>query len=472
MTVSIYKLSLAGLVLLVLGLPVVGAAALLQFLFPILAFAIGIYTLTNSPTRNYLQFTLLLWMFAPFVRRLADWQSGHSTVSPIIATPLVVSMLAFLLVPMRWPRSQGPVLYSFLLYIVVILWGAAISIPSGEILPLIYALLTWIAPVGLALLILSRQDRLEQMTETLMQTLVWGSAVMAVYGIFQFVVMPPWDRDWVISSGINSMGAPLPFVIRVFSTANISGILAIILMAALLDILSRPSLARMLAAAVILPVLGLTLVRSAWGALVLGMLISLAVGHARIKFRVGLIAGAMLLIAVPVFMQTTIFEKVAERAQSIFDLESDTSFQARSELIDRLLEDIPGLATGHGIASAKLASKLSADDQAGVALDNGFLDLIYTFGVMGLVAVGLIAYWLVLLFRSMRVKDAAPGAAIISISIVAMQVFVNQLVTPTGAFLFIFMALGLCGVTRGRRKVPVGDRASAAQAMSLAHPRQ
>ncbi len=67
--------------------------------------------------------------------------------------------------------------------------------------------------------------------------LVWAGMTMALYGIAQFVLLPEWDAQWmrnVIELGLDSIGQPEPFAVRVFSTMNSPGSFGIMLMAAII----------------------------------------------------------------------------------------------------------------------------------------------------------------------------------------------------------------------------------------------
>lgn len=460
MTVSIYRLCLAFLILLVAALAVGGLATTLQILFPLLAVTIGLYTLRYSPTRNYLQFTMLLWMFAPLVRRLSDWQGARTQLSLIILTPVLVSMLSFLALPGRWPRRQAGLLYTMIGYIVVVLWGSIIGFGSGQILPVIYAFLTWIAPVGLAMLIISRGDQAEEMGDTLVRAIVLGAAVMAIYGLIQYAIVPPWDKAWVLDSGMASVGVPAPYQIRVFSTLNSPGVLAIVLMSALLVIFNKPSILNALAGGVIALAFAVTLVRSSWGGLLLGLLLFLSIGRIRVKLRVAFAGSALLLVAIPALIQSSAFQSVNERMQTLTALDQDVSFNARAKLVDNMLDDIPALLLGHGIGASGLAGNLGEADST-VSIDNGLLDVLFQFGLPALALFAILGYWIVKLVRALRLGTSISTSAVISLSILALMLFGNILTTPNGNFLFPFLGVSLAATAATRQREAIngnGDR--------------
>src|SRR4030081_1469123 len=52
------------------------------------------------------------------------------------------------------------------------------------------------------------------------------TTILSVYGIIQYVFLPPWDAFWlqnVSAQGSLSFGKPFPFQVRVFSMLNSPG---------------------------------------------------------------------------------------------------------------------------------------------------------------------------------------------------------------------------------------------------------
>lgn len=475
MIVSRYTLLLGLLIALVVGLPAVGLAGLLQFLFPLLGLGIGVFALWTSPTRHYIQFVMLLWMFAPLVRRLVDWQIGRTDLSPVLITPLLVTLLSFLVLPNRWPKNQAAILYSLLLYLVVVFWGALMGIISGNIIAAVYALTTWIAPVGLGLMVLSRSDRVDEISDALTNAVVYGSAVMAIYGMIQFMVIPPWDKAWITATGVASMGQAVAGQMRVFSTMNAAGIFAVVLMVALLAIFNRPSFKFLLAGIPILLTLGLTLVRGAWGGFALGLLVLVLLGRARVKLRVLLIGGAFLVVGIPLFVQSSFFDTVTDRANSLWSLESDNSFEARTSFVSTILSDIPSLAMGHGLGASGVASGLSEAEGGITSFDNGLLDILFLYGIVGLVMLGIVAFWSWSLIQAARARPAYAASAVIPLVIFAQLILVDTLYAPNSIFLFPFLGIAMAGMNcKKARRIPINphDRTTSLQSADTAFPGQ
>ena len=58
---------------------------------------------------------------------------------------------------------------------------------------------------------------------------------MGLYGIYQYVVVPEWEKLWLLGSGMDSSsGSPVPYGLRVWSTLNSFGVYADMIATALL----------------------------------------------------------------------------------------------------------------------------------------------------------------------------------------------------------------------------------------------
>lgn len=63
------------------------------------------------------------------------------------------------------------------------------------------------------------------------------AVLVAIYGIIQYLTVPPWDAFWMNNVEMNSIGIPEPLQIRVFSSMNSPGPCAIFLAMALVPML-------------------------------------------------------------------------------------------------------------------------------------------------------------------------------------------------------------------------------------------
>jgi hypothetical protein len=91
-----------------------------------------------------------------------------------------------------------------------------------------------------------------------------GSRRRRLYGVVQFVVMPPWDRIWMIGTDLQSIGRPEPFSVRVFGSMTMPGTFAVVMEVGLLLLLSAEVRGRL--PTLVLGFIGLLLsrIRTAW----------------------------------------------------------------------------------------------------------------------------------------------------------------------------------------------------------------
>jgi hypothetical protein len=220
-------------------------------------------------------------------------------------------------------------------------------------------------------------------------TVVCGS-IAATYGIVQYFYAFPWDITWLAGAGVRSIGTFGESNFRPFGT------------------LPAPQTAAMLAAVVILVMvfqrhlvhpspllrawalsssgvfLMLTLARSVW----LGLAVALVVGLLGTRGR----PAAQLVAFVAVVVAFVLFapqgDVVVERAQTFTNLEEDTSYNARLDLVERAA----ALVSPVGIGLGRLSSGSRAVNDA--TLDNGYLVVLGELGLVGLILLGWALVWL------------------------------------------------------------------------------
>ncbi|WGM31831.1 hypothetical protein [Brevundimonas sp. NIBR11] len=435
------------------GLLAIGGGGFLTLAFTPLALAAGGYLYVKAPTRDYLSFSLWLWMLTPMVRRIADWQSSYHVISLAMLAPLVVTGLSLITVA-RMGRSlvRGP-MSGFTLMIAVCLYGAILGLLQGHGLAVVYALLNWLAPLAAGLHILAHRRDVGGMTRAVFTTMAWGALIMGVYGVLQYLAPRPWDILWMINSAMTSIGRPVAGQMRVFSTMNSPGPFSVLLSAGLLILLS-PMVARLrwFAAAPALAAFAMTLVRSAWGGLAVGLGVLFILGQGLDRFRYMIVAMAVTLLTLPLLTIGPIAESVQTRLETVTRIEQDASFRARSEFYGSMGADVLTLTVGNGLGSTGLATRLTTrQGEIGTngTFDSGLLDMLFTFGwaaVPGFIAIGMI---LVAVIRVGGRNNASQICSAIMISTVAQMVFSNTLTGPTGLVALSLAALAVAQSAAG-----------------------
>src|ERR1700679_1060125 len=114
------------------GLLVVGAGALDRLVFLATALLTGcILNAVDAPL--YVEFTLALWMFSPFLRRVADYEGGFREPSVFLLVPFLVTLIsAFRLRGLLRLHTRGLIL-PFALIACALLVGANVGLLNGEV---------------------------------------------------------------------------------------------------------------------------------------------------------------------------------------------------------------------------------------------------------------------------------------------------------------------------------------------------
>jgi putative inorganic carbon (hco3(-)) transporter len=207
---------------------------------------------------------------------------------------------------------------------------------------------------------------------------------LALYGIAQyFWPLTSWDQHWVSVADIASVESPQKGHIRSFSTLNSPFTFAITLTVGLLFALSlrRRFLVTMLFVLPVIVALALTFVRSAWLALIVGMIVYAAAGRGKAAGKTVAIILVCLAGLMVVGSSNPTTKAFTDRLTSLGDTGEDRSANERLETTNRLLPQSISQPLGAGLGQAGLAAGLSESGEGKVVeVDNGYLAILYQSG--------------------------------------------------------------------------------------------
>ncbi len=384
----------AGL-LLISALYVAGQAALVRIAIPAAATLIGFVLYLYRPVA-YVQFTLWTWFVTPLVRRLVDWHFGFMDQNYILLTPLLVSSISALTLRLRLHLGTRRCLQPFVLCMAGILYGVLVGLvrwrlhaeEAATFLDVILGFLYWITPVLLGLHLYLHWPEYEQYKKGIEKTFLWAVLILGTYGVYQYVVAPAWDCAWLegIPGGWEnaSFGHPAPFEIRVWSTVNGPGPFCNVMLAGLLMLIPTRVRFKFLFGAAGYTSFLLSIVRTAWVAWLLGLIILLTAYRGPALRR--LLTGLFLLpiCMLPVFYIPQMAEPVQQRLASMQSVQQDESFQDRSAMYQTLtpllLNNLAGLGVRPGF------------EVKGFVVDSAFLQIVFMLGFFGsaLYAIGIL----------------------------------------------------------------------------------
>lgn len=359
-------------------------AALVEPLYPATASATAALLLWRKPAL-YVGFMWWVWFLTPAVRRLVDYQVGYTEASLVMLTPFLVTGVALAAVLLNLSGLPRPTRLPLAFVTVGLLYAYAVGVLNNGPFSATFDLLNWAVPVVSGAFILTQPH--EVVAKAVRRAFSWGLLVMGVYGLVQFFYVPAWDGYWMMQAllydGLNSIGTPEPFEVRVFSTLNAPGPFAVVVMAGLLLAFSGGGAVRTPGAAAGFVGFALSAVRSAWGGWVVGFLV--VAWSLPLRLRARLLGTLLLLgvVAVPLLSLGPVGELFNERLNTVTDLENDTSFNERLALYADLSSFTADNPLGQGLGSTGVATGLSNREADLHDLDSGLIAVVYTFGLLG-----------------------------------------------------------------------------------------
>lgn len=420
----------------------VGAAKVLNIAFPAGAFLVGVFLYIRNPSL-YVGFSWWICFLSAFVRRLVDYRSGFNELSPILLAPFLVMLIASVTLLKNIPRMYQRREFPFILVMSGILYAFIIGAINRPIAVAAKAMLDWIAPVAFGAHLLIDWRNYPAYRKSIQTAFIWGVLVMGLYGAFQYLTAPEWDRFWIISAEIDAMSAgfstPEPLGIRVFSTLNSQEPFAAIMAAGLLVIFSAQSKVQ---SALRLPAfaagglsLMLTSVRSGWLGWGSGFLVLLISLKAKFQMRLVFTLAVLLLCFIPLALTEPFSSVIVDRFSTLSNLQNDGSASGRSGFFMALLGPALLSFVGEGIG--------------GSTYDNALLAMWFNLGWVGTIPyLGGMLMLVITLFRSTE-GGSDPFIAVaraVTVSALVRLPVNSPTVAASGMALWCFLGVGLAGI--------------------------
>lgn len=401
------------------------------------------YLLSRVRPLAAIEFAWWIWLLGPQVRRAVDYATTYHDPSVVmIAAPLASLVMLPRVRDLRW-NGMLRLVRPLLVAATAIVIGYGVGAVRVGLRPATAALLVWLVPVLFGLQLIAVGQDIDELRRTIERLFVWGALVVGLYGIVQFYVVPGWDAFWMDNVPMASIGTPEAFEVRVFSTLNSPGPMATFLAAAVLFLTGSHHRLKLPAQIAGYGCVALSVVRSAWLACLLGLVIILAVGRARAKttalIAIGVVAIGVLQISGPV--QTVVADRIDESRQG----RRDDSFMARSAIHDEMLPELFDNVVGKGLGSSGVASRLAESNNGLTDLDSGLIDVAYSLGLpVALVALGALTFGVLELARAGLRRNALPAGLIAAcVSIFAQMLGGNSLIGIGGVTFFVLWGFGL-----------------------------
>lgn len=402
----------------------------------------------------YVSLTLVAWVVAPFLRRLADWKAHFSAISPIAALPLVMLVPAVAMLFSGRARSINKWFELIaLLWLTGFAYALVLAVLGGRIFGGVFSFVSFSLPLGFGLWISTRVEDAELWYRRVSQTAIVLAVIAGVYGVIQYTLLPPWDAAWMHGVDLVSAGPIAPFKVRVFSMLNSPATYAEFLTFATIVFLPRLTFK---SAFLLLPIffgLGLSLTRADWLALPL----SIAVFSLLTTRRKQVVRGVSVFVCIGVLgvlLSQTAFSigsgtVLLNRLTSLTDIAHDVSAASRTTQMadawNRAIED----PEGSGLGVLGLATRLNNAQEDVIFLDSGYLSRFVEMGIPGILA--FCASLAFALFAAIRVWRAAvrdgdsttQNLAAMAIALQVAVLFLNVFADDSFGLAAIFAWTGL-----------------------------
>jgi hypothetical protein len=320
-----WLLSGAFLAIIAVAAPILGGNA--RWLFIAGCGGIGVYAWVQGPA-SHLQACLTLFCFASLIRRIVDLRAGFDPSGVMLVGPLLAISAPVTTFAIDWRPAMrtvqilplvivlGCVLYAMFLTIFQGDWGNAASGSVKAIAPLIYGL-------GVISAGARREDMISAATSAFLVLL----PAMGLYGLYQYVDPPEWDRYWMQSASILSAGLPERFGVRTFGSLNGPASFATFTTAGLtLVFFLRPGVLPVILALPAAIALMLSMYRTAWIALGVGIAFCLLFAATRGRATVVVLAIAAI---IGMALLTPFGEGIGTRLESLANGVGDGSARER-----------------------------------------------------------------------------------------------------------------------------------------------
>jgi O-antigen ligase len=290
--------------------------------------AAGWYAWRCSPGAH-LQTAIILFTFAPMARRIVDLSLGYDDSSVMLVGPLfaLLAPVPQLRRLLEGNQSLGSQSTPMLIVAGCIVYVAMLTVFQGEWMQAASGVLKWGVPMLYAAAIGLSADR-DEMVQAAASAFVVILPITGVIGLVQYVDPQPWDRYWMQFAPIMSAGQPIPFGVRTFSSMNGPASFATFTAVGLLLVcFLRPRAYVLLLAIPAALAFFLSLYRTAWMMLALGIVFCLMFATTRV--RAGIILLGLVAAVVIAAVATPFGEVIADRLGTLTEVSGDDSAEER-----------------------------------------------------------------------------------------------------------------------------------------------
>ncbi|NJL09452.1 MAG: O-antigen ligase domain-containing protein [Calothrix sp. SM1_7_51] len=422
-----------------------GAGALLRTLFPVISTVVGLFLYFRLSHPIY-GFAFLDMVLISLLRRLIDFRYGWEPQGIILTSSYLVSLITTISFIRYLPKSLRMGGLPFVMAIFSVIYAFMVGLINFQPLLVARTMLDWFTPLVFGFHLFVNWRDYPEYRKTIQSVFVWCVLLTGIYGIYQYIVAPEWDRFWLISTKMNTFGKPEPFGIRVWSTMHSPGPFAAVMMAGLILLFSSDSFIRIPASAAGYLAFLLSLARAAWGGWLVGLLSLLSNLKPRLQMRLMVTILVMTVCVVPLTTIEPFSDIIVKRFETFSNLEQDQSLKERSGNYEDKLNIALSTPLGNGIGGTWIID--SKGKLLPIVLDSGILDTFFALGWFG--AIPYLGGAMMLLYTLFQGSEGghdsfASASRAIALAIFFQLIFSSLMLGLAGIIFWGFLGMAMAG---------------------------
>lgn len=435
-----------------------GQAGVLRVAFPALSVAAAAFLLWRSKPA-YVALVLWLWFLTPFLSRMADFQGGWQPASAVELAPYAAAGLAGLPLLASLQTLGDRRAIPYVCALVAILYGFILGLVTLPLFNVMRALLNWLVPVLFGLFIFQYRAMYAEFKRVMERSFLYGTLLCGIYGIYQFFILPEWDRRWMLNVQLNSFGAIEAMKIRVFSTMNAPAIYAAVTACGLLLLFNQSGKIRLLSASCGFLGLMLTVSRSSWLSLAAGGIFLMARAGMRQRVRLAIAVFACGVFLLGMTQVPVVHDLLAQRMQSFSDPNQDVSFGARLLGHQQAFQQLSQEPFGEGMGSTDTMHNTEGDDDIIGPHDSTVLEFLYSLGWIGTLVYGLgIASLVFQLIRTHEQDTFVVSSKAILVGFAVQCLLNSVMIGILGFMVWTFASMSIAAEDYAKADEPAAER--------------
>ena len=342
-------------------------------------------------------YTILVFVFNREIRRLVDYSNQQFNAFSLISlTPLIMLGLLFAAFVWNFKVLHRNAQQIFVLMLAAVGYGMIIGLWRNGAAS-VYQGAQYLSTIGLMGYV-AISPASDETADRWLRTAGFAGVLAALYGWYQYFVIPDWDAFWVQQVGfVGYLGQLEPTKMTVFSTFAERGVCALYLALAAIPMLVSKRWRVAIGWPEVLLLLScifLTFSRSGIIVVLLGAVLYPILNGGKKAGRIVIVCALAVAVLFAAASKVPGADRILTRFESLLHMQDDGSFQGRLLIAQVSWPTVLQNPAGFGIGSSGLATRLNGGS-VGVITDNGWLEMMTSLGIPGflLFASGLALIW-------------------------------------------------------------------------------